>query len=319
MTISPLAAFLGGTLTLLAPCSIMVLPSFFAYAFSSPRTALGKTFLFWLGLITVLIPLGASLSALTGLIRGHADLVTRIIALVVIVCGVLTAADFSLPRPHLGNPWKALRRKLGRKTGEAPSAFGAQRDRSAPLAIYLLGAAYGIAGVGCAGPILGAVLASSSLGGSPLTGAVTMVVYATGMTVPLLILSLIWRGNAERLSRLLRPRPVTILGRETTWMQVLSGLCLIVLGAFLLYSSAGNPLAAFIETERLAQWEEQIVSAAGAIPTWAILVSTVLVGAALFLLLPQRSGTLGSGAPASRGEQKAQSKQETPAAHAPRE
>ena len=36
MDIGYLSAFLGGLLSLLSPCSIMLLPAFFAYAFNSP-------------------------------------------------------------------------------------------------------------------------------------------------------------------------------------------------------------------------------------------------------------------------------------------
>ena len=54
-SITPLAAFLGGALTLLAPCSVMLLPAFFAYAFTSRTTLLARTGLFWLGLIGLII------------------------------------------------------------------------------------------------------------------------------------------------------------------------------------------------------------------------------------------------------------------------
>ena len=55
-------AFAGGLLTLLAPCSALLLPAFFAYAFAN-RTALARgTVLFLLGLCTILLPLGLAAS-----------------------------------------------------------------------------------------------------------------------------------------------------------------------------------------------------------------------------------------------------------------
>ena len=62
--LSPLAALLGGALTLLAPCSVLVLPAFFSYAFQSARALLGRTALFWLGLLLVLVPLGTLAGAI---------------------------------------------------------------------------------------------------------------------------------------------------------------------------------------------------------------------------------------------------------------
>jgi len=45
-----LAAFLGGVLTLLSPCSALLLPAFFAYAFASRSRLLGRTAVFYAGL-----------------------------------------------------------------------------------------------------------------------------------------------------------------------------------------------------------------------------------------------------------------------------
>ena len=58
MDIGYLGAFLGGLLSLLSPCSVMLLPSFFAYAFVHPSTLVTRTGVFYLGLITTLVPLG---------------------------------------------------------------------------------------------------------------------------------------------------------------------------------------------------------------------------------------------------------------------
>lgn len=60
----------------------------------------------------------------------------------------------------------------------------ASQSRDTAWAVYLLGITYGIAGVGCAGPILGAVLATSSLGGSVLEGVIAVIFYSAGMAFP---------------------------------------------------------------------------------------------------------------------------------------
>ena len=44
MNLTLLGAFLGGILTLLSPCSVMLLPAFFAYAFSSPGALLARRY-----------------------------------------------------------------------------------------------------------------------------------------------------------------------------------------------------------------------------------------------------------------------------------
>jgi cytochrome c biogenesis protein CcdA len=64
------AAFLGGVLSLLSPCSALLLPAFFAYAFQSRGKLLAKTAVFYLGLATTLVPLGMGISAVSRLVYG---------------------------------------------------------------------------------------------------------------------------------------------------------------------------------------------------------------------------------------------------------
>ena len=52
-----LASFLGGLLSLLSPCSALLLPAFFAYAFQSRGVLVGRTAVFYLGLCATLVPI----------------------------------------------------------------------------------------------------------------------------------------------------------------------------------------------------------------------------------------------------------------------
>ncbi|MGW5817282.1 cytochrome c biogenesis protein CcdA, partial [Streptomyces noursei] len=58
-----LAAFLGGALALVSPCSALLLPAFFAYSLASPGRLLARTGVFYLGLATTLVPRGAASTA----------------------------------------------------------------------------------------------------------------------------------------------------------------------------------------------------------------------------------------------------------------
>lgn len=54
------AAFLGGLLALVSPCSALLLPAFFAYSIDSASRLLARTGIFYAGLATTLVPLGAA-------------------------------------------------------------------------------------------------------------------------------------------------------------------------------------------------------------------------------------------------------------------
>ena len=96
--VSFLASFLGGLLSLLSPCSALLLPAFFAYAFESCGELVGRTAVFYLGLCATLVPLGMGISAVSTLVYGHRSTLITVSGLVIIVLGVIQIAGggFSL-------------------------------------------------------------------------------------------------------------------------------------------------------------------------------------------------------------------------------
>lgn len=207
------AAFVGGLLALLSPCGALLLPSFFAYAFDTPGRLLARTGVFYLGLVTTLVPLGVSASALAQTVRSNQDLVLTVAGAIVIALGVATA--------------------LGRGFVLLPSRLRGQEGGNGPGAVYLLGLAYGLTGF-CTGPILGSVLVLAAVGGRPVQGGLLLAVYALGMVVPLVVLSLVWEGLGERAHAVLRGREVRVGRLRLHSTSLVSGLLLVAVGVLLL-------------------------------------------------------------------------------------
>ncbi|MFV0254044.1 MAG: cytochrome c biogenesis CcdA family protein, partial [Beutenbergiaceae bacterium] len=205
MEIGLLGALAGGVLTLLSPCSAMLLPAFFSYAFDSSRQLLQRTGVFYLGLITTLVPLGVLAGTLGGFVNEHRFTLVRIAAIVVIVLGLLMLANVPIP----------MLTRHG-ATGTSPAA------------VYALGTVYGLAGV-CSGPLLGAVLTVAAISGNALYGGVILLVFAAGMAVPLLLLALAW-GRLPWVKRLVKPREVRIGRWHNTWTGVIGAVLTIGLG-----------------------------------------------------------------------------------------
>src|ERR687898_983803 len=84
-----LVTFLGGLLSLLSPCSALLLPAFFAYAFQSRGVLVGRTAVFYLGLAATLVPLGMGISAVSTLVYGHRSTLIGVSGLVIIVFGFI--------------------------------------------------------------------------------------------------------------------------------------------------------------------------------------------------------------------------------------
>lgn len=213
MDIGYLGALLGGLLSLLSPCSVMLLPAFFAYAFSNPATLVARTGVFYLGLITTLVPLGVLAGTVGAFLMQHRTTLLVVVAVIVIAFGLVQLIGLQLPG-------------LGRE--------GRRGDAGRVFAVYVLGTAYGVAGV-CTGPILGSVLMIAAVGANPVYGGLLLMVYAVGMALPLLLLALIWKRWGGRVRAALRPRTVTIGRWTNSWHALVSGALSVVLGILLLF------------------------------------------------------------------------------------
>ena len=208
--VSFLASFLGGLLSLLSPCSALLLPAFFAYAFQSRGELLGRTAVFYLGLCATLVPLGMGISAVSALVYGQRGILITVSGLVIIAFGVIQVLGG-------GFSFRPVERLRGRVEGDSI------------VATFFLGAVYGFAGF-CSGPILGAVLTVAATSGSVLRGAGLLATYAAGMAAPLLLMSLLWERLDLGHRRWLRGREVS-LGRFRFYStSLLSGLMFVAIG-----------------------------------------------------------------------------------------
>ncbi|MER5336642.1 cytochrome c biogenesis CcdA family protein [Micromonospora sp. NPDC002717] len=261
-----LAALLGGTLALLSPCSAMLLPSFFAYAFGSPGRLVARTGVFYLGLAAVLVPLGVGSSAIAGVFFRNRDTLILVAGWAIIALGVVQLAG-------RGFAFGPAQRWLGRLTGDSPAS------------VFALGAVSGLAGF-CSGPILGAILTVAATSGQPASGGALLAVYALGMTAPLLLLALVWDRWRIGQRRWLRGRGLTVGRFQVHSTSLVSGLLFIALGAFFLAFDGTAGLAGGLgltDVEGAAQ--EWVARTLGSVPDEATLL---LVAAALAVLLRRR-------------------------------
>ncbi|ODR19292.1 cytochrome c biogenesis CcdA family protein [Mycolicibacterium porcinum] len=231
-----LGAFLGGLASLLSPCSALLLPSFFAYAFDRAHLLIRRTLVFWVGLCVVLVPLGAGVGLLGSAVTRYRSEMTVIGGLVLIVFGLMTLLG-------KGFGLSFVQRTIGRI------------NISGSVSVFVLGAVYGLAGF-CAGPLLGAVLTMSAMGADPAYGALLMAVYALGMAAPLFLLAWLWdRFNLSKRTWL-RGRPVRLGPLETHTTSLLTGAAFIVLGGVFLFTDGTANLGGVLSVD--AQYDLQV-------------------------------------------------------------
>ncbi|MFT3887281.1 MAG: cytochrome c biogenesis CcdA family protein [Arachnia sp.] len=259
-------AFLGGVAAILSPCAALLLPAFFAYAFGEDRAKLvGRTGLFYLGLLVALVPLGLGAGALGSLVTVHRGELAAVGGTVLIVFGLVQALGISLRVPGV------------ERRGDPRGAAGA----------VLLGATYGLAGA-CTGPLLGAVLAVAAVGGDPVYGAVLLALFGLGMVLPLLVLAWLW--DRLRLGERARPRELHLGPFTTTWFQVISGVLFAAIGVLFLTTDATAALGGLLDASAQARVEGRLRAIADGVPDLAVVgVLALLVAVALWRWLRRRA------------------------------
>ena len=277
--VSLLAAFLGGLLSLLSPCSALLLPAFFAYAFGGRGELAKKTLVFYGGLAATLVPLGMGIAAVSGLFYGHRALLITVAGLLMILFGVLTL----LGRGFTVGPIARLRGKI---RGDSAGA------------VFALGAVYGFAGF-CSGPILGAVLTVAAASGGALRGAALLAAYAAGMAAPLFLMALLWDRFDLGHRRSLRGREIRLGPLRLHTTNALSGLMFVGLGALFIAYEGTSALEGFYEatgaTDLALAAQRWAGGLAEVVPAWLLLLVAGLLVAA-FLLGRRRSRKLSRGA-----------------------
>lgn len=255
MELSLFGAFLGGILTLLSPCSVMLLPAFFAYAFTSSGELLARTAVFFAGLAISLVPLGMLAGSLGAWVNTFRFELVTVASIVVIVLGLTMA---------VGVPMRGM--------------FAARGAANASnLSVLALGAVYGLAGV-CAGPMLGAALTFAAFGANPLLGGMILLVFAVGMVVPLIVLALLW-NRVPAVQRLVQPREVVIGRWRNTWTNVIGGLLTAGVGALLLVTRGTTALGGVLGATDQARLESSLMSVTSSVPNWFTLLVFVFLGA----------------------------------------
>lgn len=244
-------AFLGGVLTLLSPCSAILLPAFFAYAFGSPTKLLGRTTVFYAGLVTMLVPMGVAASSLGALMTRNRGVLVMVMSVTVIVLGVVQLLGVGLRLP-------------GVRTSPVPS-----KDPGSVVSVYLLGTVYGVAGV-CSGPILGSLLAVAAVGSDLVYGGVLLAVYALGMVVPMVVLAALWDRLQVSSRSWLRPKPLRVGPVRTTTTGAVSGALFIAIGTLLLATAGTANLGGLLTID-------QQYAVESAVTRWSQHVSDITV------------------------------------------
>lgn len=219
LSASIVAAFIAGVAALFAPCCITVLlPSYFASIFRERYKIFLMTFIFFLGILAVFLPIGLGAAALGQVFSRYHNTIFGIGGAMLTVLGIilLTGQHFSLPF-------------------RINSSF---QKHNAP-AVFFLGAFSGLATTCCA-PVLAGVLTLAALPGSIFWGGIYTLSYVLGMVAPLFLISLFLdKVDLPRQFRQAFRKPIvySINGKSIsiTIAEAVSGLTFLAMGIIIIY------------------------------------------------------------------------------------
>lgn len=217
-TASFVTAFLAGVAALFAPCCIgVLLPSYLASIFKTRTKIFLMTFVYYLGLLTVFLPLGLGIASLGAAFSQYHSTIFLIGGLFMLGLGLALVFGKSFALPFHVTP------KVTKRTDA--------------WSLYVLGIFSGIATTCCA-PVLAGVLALSALPGSWFFGSLYSLIFVTGLVLPLFVIAFfVDKTNiVAKLQTLRRQLHYKLFGHDihVNLSHLLSGIMFIFIGLFIL-------------------------------------------------------------------------------------
>jgi cytochrome c-type biogenesis protein len=209
-------AFVAGVLGFLSPCVVPLIPGYLSFvsglqlaemSVAQRRQHLARvlaaTALFVLGFSTIFTALGASASALGGLILDNRLLLTRIGGVIVIALGLTVLGVVRVPGLYRERRLHVRRHPLG-LLGAVP-----------------VGMAFGFAWTPCVGPVLTAVLTLAAASQTIRSGALLLFAYSLGLGLPFLMAAVLMTAAFDTMGW---------LRRHARSVTAVSGVFLVVMG-----------------------------------------------------------------------------------------
>ena len=223
--LSILASFIAGMVALFAPCCItFLLPAYFANVFKEKKRVVLMTFIYSLGIFTVMLPVVLGARALTQLFFNLHDQTYIIGGIFLVFVGFSTLLGFKLPMPK----------------------FNFTKKADDPLSTYILGIISGITSACCA-PVLIGVITLSTLSPTMVQSLFVGFFYVLGMVAPLYLASLfIDKRNLLEKPIFRRPfREVTFMGKThlITVSNLISFILFAGMGILIIFLTLSGKLA----------------------------------------------------------------------------
>lgn len=213
-----IAEFGAGIASFLAPCVVPLVPAYMGMIAGdvssvkdgkSPRTPVIPTLFFIAGFSAVFASLGALAGAFGFALDDVKGAVQIIGGIIVIIMGLALLGVF---------------KKIFGREKRLITSLPHVSERLRLLRPFILGVAFGAAWSPCVGPLLGAALSVAATSGHVVQGSLYLFVYALGIGIPFLVVSLLLASYPQLIGK---------LARISHKVEKITGILLIILGILL--------------------------------------------------------------------------------------
>lgn len=212
-------AFLAGLLSFLSPCTLPVLPAYFAFAFKSDKKSITfNSIFFFLGLAITFSLLGIGAALIGSFFTENRFLLAQIGGAIIIIFGLLELT---------GRGFSGIKIKQTKFHGT--------------LGSFVFGLLFALGWSACIGPILASILILASTTATLFHGGLLLFVYAIGLGLPLILVSLLFGSINEnnKIWKLLRGKLLTFKIGDKSFSvhstSLISGVLLIIIGLLMLF------------------------------------------------------------------------------------
>jgi len=217
MLVLSLLSLLAGLFSFLSPCTLPILPAYFAVTAQTSRARMTlNSFAFFCGLASLFVLMGASASFLGSLLRDYLFSLTTWGGILVLIFGVMTIFGKGFSGATFQN---------------APT--------STFIGYFLFGATFAMGWTPCVGPVLSGILILAASERTIVQGMLLLFFFAVGLGSPLILLASFFSHMSKDswFWKLLRGKAWTVeVGNHSFLLHttnLFSGLLLVVLGVAL--------------------------------------------------------------------------------------
>jgi cytochrome c-type biogenesis protein len=239
-------AFIGGLIAFITPCVLPLVPVYLSILSGASfdqlmgkaaltdkekrdihRRVIANALAFIIGFSVIFIALGLVSQAVGVMLGRYAEILLRILGIVLILLGV-----------NMAGIWKPA-------FLNTEARFQLQKGKFGLLSSFIVGALFAFGWTPCVGPILAPILALAAGSGSKLKGAALLATFSLGLGLPFFLSALSVNGLIAFTNR---------MKKHFHTMEVIVGSILIIVGIFLAALGLGG---LDMIREKMGRWGEQ--------------------------------------------------------------